>query len=102
MGSVIGALGIFLPGTFLIFFVIRIWGQLKQYRFIRASLAGIQASSVGLTFVAVYLFIQPILQKSDYISLGIVIASFLIAQFTKLPTILLFVFGLLFGIWLNA
>ncbi len=102
MGSVIGALGIFLPGTFLIFFVIRIWGQLKQYRFIRASLAGIQASSVGLTFVAVYLFIQPILQKSDYISLGIVIASFLIAQFSKLPTILLFVFGLLFGIWLNA
>lgn len=63
MGSVIGALGIFLPGTFLIFFVIRIWGQLKQYRFIRASLAGIQASSVGLTFVAVYLFIQPIIQK---------------------------------------
>lgn len=102
MGSAIGALGIFLPGTFLIFFVIRIWGQLKQYRFIRASLAGIQASSVGLTFVAVYLFLHPIIAKSDYISIGIVVASFLIAQFTKLPTILLFVFGLLFGIWLNA
>ena len=102
MGSIIGTLGIFLPGTFLIFFVIRIWSQLKQYRLIRASLAGIQASSVGLTFVAVYLFLNPIVQKSDYISLGIVIASFLFSQFTKLPTILLFVFGLLFGIILNA
>ncbi|MFM1779927.1 MAG: hypothetical protein RJB49_220, partial [Bacteroidota bacterium] len=55
-GSVIGALGIFLPGTFLIFFVFRIWTQLKQYRFIRASLAGIQAASVGLTLVAVFTF----------------------------------------------
>ncbi len=102
LGSIIGALGIFLPGTFLIFFVIRIWSQLKQYRFIRASLAGIQASSVGLTFVAVYLFLDPIIEKSDYISLGIVIASFIIAQFSKLPTILLFVFGLLIGVLLNA
>jgi chromate transporter len=102
MGSAICALGIFLPGTFLIFFIIRIWSQLKQYRFIRASLAGIQASSVGLTFVAVFLFLQPIIEKSDYISLGIVIASFLIAQFTKLPSILLFAFGLLFGIWFHA
>jgi hypothetical protein len=65
-------------------------------------LAGIQASSVGLTFVAVFLFLQPIIEKSDYLSLGIVIASFLIAQFTKLPSILLFAFGLLFGIWFHA
>jgi chromate transporter len=102
LGSVIGALGIFLPGTFLIFFVIRIWSQLKQYRFIRASLAGIQAASVGLTFVAVFLFLNPIVAKSDYISLGIVIASFLIAQFSKIPSILLFIFGLLIGVVLNA
>lgn len=101
MGSVIGTLGIFLPGTFLIFFVIRIWSQLKQFRFIRASLAGIQAASVGLTFVAVYLFTAPFVQKSDYISLGIVIAAFLFSQFTKLPTILLFVFGLVVGLLLN-
>jgi chromate transporter len=102
LGSVIGALGIFLPGTFLIFFVIRIWSQLKQYRFIRASLAGIQAASVGLTFVAVFFFLNPIVAKSDYISLGIVIASFLIAQFSKIPSILLFIFGLLIGVVLNA
>ncbi len=102
LGSVVGTLGIFLPGTFLIFFVIRIWSQLKQFRFIRASLAGIQAASVGLTFVAVYLFTIPFIQKSDYISLGIVIASFLFSQYTKLPTILLFVFGLVLGILLNT
>lgn len=99
MGALIGAIGIFAPGTFLIFFVIRIWAQLKQFRFIRASLAGIQAASVGLTFVAVYLFLQPMVLQQDLISLGIVLLSFLCAQFTRIPTMVLFVLGLLFGLW---
>src|SRR5690606_8568514 len=35
-GAVMAALGIFLPGTFLIFFVIRFWEQLKKYRLVKA------------------------------------------------------------------
>ncbi|CAM4128138.1 chromate transporter [Cytophagaceae bacterium 50C-KIRBA] len=97
-GSVIGALGIFLPGTFLIFFVYRIWGQLKQYRFIRASLPGIQSVSVGLTIVAVYTFIHPMILQANFIGFGIVIVTFLVAQMTKLPPIALFVIALLAGI----
>jgi chromate transporter len=97
-GSLIGALGIFLPGTFLIFFVFRIWGQLKQYRFIRASLAGIQAASVGLTLVAVFTFTLPLFVDAQFFSLGIVIAAFLLAEKTKIPAILLFVLALIAGI----
>ncbi|MHA8052471.1 chromate transporter [Aquirufa sp. OSTEICH-129A] len=97
-GSVIGALGIFLPGTFLIFFVYRIWGQLKQYRFIRASLPGIQSVSVGLTIVAVYTFIHPMVVQANLIGFGIVIVTFLVAQMTKLPPIALFVIALVAGI----
>jgi chromate transporter len=97
-GSAIGAIGIFLPGTFLIFFVFRIWGQLKQYRFIRASLAGIQAASVGLTLVAVFTFSRPLIVKAQFISLGIVVAAFLLAEKTKIPAILLFSLALLAGI----
>ena len=97
-GSVIGALGIFLPGTFLIFFVFRIWGQLKQYRFIRASLAGIQAASVGLTLVAVFTFTRPLFIHAQFLSLGIVAAAFLLADKTKIPAILLFVLALIAGI----
>jgi chromate transporter len=97
-GSLIGALGIFLPGTFLIFFVFRIWGQLKQYRFIRASLAGIQAASVGLTLVAVFTFTLPLFVDAQFFSLGIVIAAFFLAEKTKIPAILLFVLALIAGI----
>ena len=97
-GSAIGAIGIFLPGTFLIFFVFRIWVQLKQYRFIRASLAGIQAASVGLTLVAVFTFTRPLIVEAQFISLGIVVAAFLLAEKTKIPAILLFSLALLAGI----
>ena len=97
-GSAIGAIGIFLPGTFLIFFVFRIWGQLKQYRFIRASLAGIQAASVGLTLVAVFTFTRPLVVDAQFISLGIVGVAFLLAEKTKIPAILLFSLALLAGI----
>ncbi|MHA8109429.1 chromate efflux transporter [Aquirufa sp. A-Brett2-W8] len=97
-GSAIGAIGIFLPGTFLIFFVFRIWGQLKQYRFIRASLAGIQAASVGLTLVAVFTFTRPLVVDAQFISLGIVGLAFLLAEKTKIPAILLFSLALLAGI----
>ena len=97
-GSAIGALGIFLPGTFLIFFVFRIWGQLKQYRFIRASLAGIQAASVGLTLVAVFTFTRPFVVDAQFVSLGIVAAAFVLAEKTKIPAILLFGLALIAGI----
>lgn len=97
-GSLIGALGIFLPGTFLIFFVFRIWGQLKQYRFIRASLAGIQAASVGLTLVAVFTFTRPLVVDAEFISLGVVAAAFVLAEKTKIPAILLFGLALIAGI----
>jgi chromate transporter len=96
-GSIIGALGVFLPGTFLIFFIFRIWGQLKQYRFIRASLAGIQAASVGLTGVAVFVFLNPMIIQGDFIALGVILSTFLLSQYTRLPSILLFMMALFVG-----
>ncbi len=100
-GSAIGALGVFLPGTFLIFFVYRIWGQLKQYRFIRASLAGIQASSVGLTIVAVYAFMSPLIVNGDGVAIAVVICSFLLAQTEKVPAIAVFILALVAGFILS-
>ena len=100
-GSAIGALGVFLPGTFLIFFVYRIWGQLKQYRFIRASLAGIQASSVGLTIVAVYAFMSPLIVNGDGVAIAVVLCSFLLAQTEKVPAIAVFILALVAGFILS-
>ena len=52
LGGFIAAVGIFLPGTFLIFFVTGFWEDIKKYRVIKASLEGISAVSSGLVIAA--------------------------------------------------
>ncbi len=97
-GSMAGAAGIFLPGTFLIFFVYRIWGQLKQFRGIRASLDGINATSIGLTLSAAFTFIVPMVQRVDYLGIITVLTTFTLIQFTKIPTFFIFLGGLILGL----
>jgi chromate transporter len=97
LGALVGALGIFLPGTFLIFFIFRIWSQLKQYRGIRASLQGINASTTGLTLAAAVTFIIPIINQGDYWALFALIAALLMLIFTKIPSYAIFLLGLAFG-----
>ncbi|MBP6411789.1 MAG: chromate transporter, partial [Pseudarcicella sp.] len=97
LGSVAGA-AIYLPGTFLIFFVYRIWGQLKQYRGIRASLMGINAASIGLTLAGAFTFLIPIVQKANYTSLVIIVVTFLILKTNKVTPFFLFLLALIMGV----
>ncbi|MGI4834909.1 MAG: chromate efflux transporter [Janthinobacterium lividum] len=60
LGAGAGAVGIFLPGTFLIFFVIRFWDSLRQYRVVKASLEGVKAVSAGLVCAAALLLYHPL------------------------------------------
>ncbi len=60
LGAVVGATGIFLPGTLLIFFVIRFWDRMRQYRAVQASLEGINAVSAGLVCAATFLLYHPL------------------------------------------
>ncbi|MBF9236136.1 chromate efflux transporter [Hymenobacter sp. BT683] len=64
MGALVGTAGIFLPGTFLIFFVIRFWGRLRQYRVVQASLEGVNAVSAGLVCAATFLLYHPLPDKT--------------------------------------
>lgn len=95
IGSLVSSLGIFLPGTFLIFFVIRFWNQLKQYRGIRASLQGINAASTGLTFSAAIALFQPM--SSDLVSILTVIFTLILLQTRLLPTYVIILGGLFLG-----
>lgn len=97
LGSAVGAAGIFLPGTFLIFFVIRIWSQLKQYRGVRASLQGVNACTTGLTLAAAVTFVVPIIESGDYWAIFALIASLLMLFFTKIPSYIIFLMALAFG-----
>jgi chromate transporter len=95
-GALFSAFGIFLPGTFLIFFMIRVWDGLKKFRAIRASLEGILAANAGILSSAALLLFLPL--EQILLNYFVVIATFLICAFTKIPSWLIILFGLVLGI----
>jgi chromate transporter len=96
LGGLVASLGIFLPGAFLIFFVYRIWDQLKQYRPIRASLEGINTASTGLTLAAAVTLFQPMATNGLFVLT--IICTVLLLAYTKIPPYLIILGGLLLGV----
>ncbi len=95
IGGIMAAAGIFLPGTFLIFFVIRFWDALKKYRGIRASLEGITAASAGLVASAAIILFQPL--ENSFMNFAFTIGTFCLLSFTKIPSPIIIILGLLLG-----
>ena len=98
MGAFMSALGIFLPGTFLIFFVIRFWDSLKKYRAIRASLEGITAASAGLIAASAVILFQPL--DNTFMNFAFTIGTFCLLAFTRLPAPIIILGGLALGLLL--
>ena len=101
-GALMSAAGIFLPGTFLIFFMIRIWDSLKSYRPIRASMEGILAANAGLVAAAAVLLFQPLMENQPWTGVledaGIASATFALIAFTRIPSWGIILAGLVLGI----
>ncbi|MDB5240748.1 MAG: chromate transporter [Spirosoma sp.] len=95
-GSFVSTAGIFLPGTFLIFFVYRFWEQLKRYRVVRASLDGINAASSGLTAAAAIILFQPM--APHWPSVVVVLVTIGLLLYTRIPPYFLILGGLVVGI----
>lgn len=95
LGGFVSAAGIFLPGTFLIFFVIRFWDALKKYRGVRASLEGITAASAGLVASAAIILFQPL--DNSFMNFAFTIGTFCLLSFTKIPSPVIIIIGLLLG-----
>ena len=95
-GSFVSTAGIFLPGTFLIFFVYRFWEQLKRYRVVRASLEGVNAASTGLTAAAAIILFQPM--APHWPSVAVVLITIGLLLYTRIPPYALILAGLLAGI----
>ncbi len=95
IGGLVSAAGIFLPGTFLIFFVIRFWESLKKFRAVRASLEGITAASAGLVAAAAVFLFQPL--DNTLITYIVTAGTFALLTFTRIPSTLIVVLGLLMG-----
>lgn len=99
LGAIVSALGIFLPGTFLIFFIIRFWESLKKYRAVRASLEGITAASAGLVAASAIILFQPL--ENTVLNFSVTIITFCLLVFTKVPAPLIIVCGLVLGFLVN-
>ncbi len=99
LGGMVAAAGIFLPGIFLIFFVIRFWDQLKTYRPVRAALEGINATSCGMLIAAAYLLFEPL--DADFINIFMILGTYALLQFTKISSPMIIAGGILLGIIVN-
>lgn len=95
LGALMASFGVFLPGTFLIFFVIRFWESLKKYRAVRASLEGLTAASAGLVAAAAVIMFQPL--ENTFINFAVTISTFLLLTFTRIPSPFIILGGLLLG-----
>ncbi len=95
LGGMVASFGIFLPGTFLIFFVYRFWNELKKYRPVRASLEGINAVSAGMVVSAAFLLYEPM--EQNFHNIAVIAGTFLVLQFTKIPWPVIILIGFALG-----
>ena len=95
LGAFMATMGIFLPGTFMIFFVMRFWDGLKKYRPVRASLEGITAAAAGLVAAAAIILFQPL--ENTLLNFGVTIVTFCLLVFTRIPAPFIIVGGLILG-----
>lgn len=96
LGSFVASIGIYLPGAFILFFVLKFWEQLKLYRSVRASLEGINAVSAGMVVAAAFVISEPI--EMSLMNVGTILTTFLALMFTKIPPPILILLGIVGGI----
>jgi chromate transporter len=100
LGGFIASVGIYLPGTLMIFFVIRFWDKLKKYRAVKASLEGVNAASGGIILATACQLIQPVLTdpiEAIVVNFLIFLITLLLLIYTKIPPPYFILAGLLIG-----
>lgn len=98
VGGVVGAIGIFLPGAILIFFVIRFWDKVKSNSILMAAIIGVNAGSAGLLAITAFILSKSV--EVNLINALVVAFTFFLLQFTKFPAPLIIVIGLLAGVFI--
>lgn len=96
LGALCAAAGIFLPGTFLIFFIIRFWESLKKYRVVKASLEGIIAASSGMVIAAAVLLFEPL--ETNIFNVSFMAGTACLLRYTRIPPPFIILGGLLTGL----
>ncbi len=104
MGIVIGSVAIFLPSLLLVLFFFPIWHNLKKYAVVYRALEGINAVVAGIMIASTFYMMKDItvteLKTISVINVAIIVGTWALLSFTKLPAPLIVVICLLLGWWL--
>lgn len=89
LGCVIGCVFIFLPSALLVLFFYPVWHNLKKYAAIYRSLEGINAVVTGIMWAAFFYLLKDIsvfpFAAAGIVNLLVIIVTFSILTFTKIP-----------------
>ncbi|HVZ55105.1 MAG TPA: chromate transporter [Chitinophagaceae bacterium] len=90
LGCLIGSVAIFLPSALLVLFFFPIWHNLKKYAAVYRSLEGIHAVVVGIMIASTFYIMKDIslieAKTISLINIGVILGTFLLLQFTRLPS----------------
>ncbi|MEO6406183.1 MAG: chromate transporter [Ferruginibacter sp.] len=101
LGCITGTIAIFLPSALLVLFFFPVWQYLKKYVVVFRALEGINAVVVGIMWAAALFLLKdmPLKNYSFHYLLNwlVIITTFLILRYTKIPAPFIVVFCLLLG-----
>lgn len=102
IGCLVSIIAIFLPSTLLLLFLFPVYQNIKQHVVIYRSLEGINAVIVGVIWASgIILFMEINKAGFDFMSLVVVVITFCMLQFTRIPAPLIVLGWLLLGWTLN-
>jgi chromate transporter len=103
LGCIIATTAVFLPSTLLLFFFFPIYENLKHHVIIYRALEGINAAVVGIIWASgVVLFDSFSAVRFEWMNLVVVVITFCLLHFSKVPAPLIVLGWLLLGWTLNT
>ena len=102
VGCLIGSIAIFLPSALLVLFFFPVWQYLKKFVVVLRSLEGINAAVVGIMIAATFYLVKDVSIMSfstiSYINMLVIVGTFLVLQYSKIPPPFIVLFCLLTGL----
>ncbi len=102
IGCIIGMVAIFLPSALLVLFFFPIWNNMRKYAAVYRSLEGINAAVVGIMIASTFYIMKDISFSdvkpiSSFISILVMLGTFLLLNFTRIAAPFIVVSCLLLG-----
>lgn len=99
-GSFVATVAVFLPSTLLLLFLFPVYQHLKQHVIIFRALEGINAAIVGIIWASGIVLFQTM--SFEWTNVVVVVITFAILNFTKIPSPYIVVGWLLLGLAMNV